>query len=583
MQRTKMAKQSQPNQLDMLCTNLPILKREVILEYMRRNNIPFPTQYIPHTPEPKQLSFLSLTCQDAFYGGAAGGMKSDSLLMAALQYVEVPGYNAILIRDTYANLNKPEALMERAFDWLHNTDAKWDEQKKIWHFPLGATLGFGYLDGPKDHFNYQGPAYQFVGIDEVVNIRQNQALYMFSRLRRLVKYNNVPIRFRCTSNPPTREQLIKGKWVAERYVTPALEWLRSCKEKEMKEDGATKTQIEEMKQKPLTISDFSDEDVILFTPSSEQGNTKKVRAFIPARMDDNPHLDIKEYDDSLGELDYVTRRQLRDGDWTIKPQGRIVDRSWFEIVDEVPVNAARVRAWDWAATKPEGDNEPCWTVGVKISRTAEGYIFIEDIADTQDTPAKVETLVMRTAEMDGLTVPIRGETEPGSAGKSHISNYQRNVLPQYDFKGLPVSGDKGTRFRAFANQAEAGNVYLKRAAWNERYLDALEALPDSGWDYADSTSLGYNHLAGLGRSIGRVRVLESGGNGKKIKPIETDDLEDDMIPVYMHGRLLGYEPMMSDDDLARRKDLIPLYEQGRLVRCDTAISYLGEHKRGISG
>jgi len=33
-----------------------------------------------------------LTCMDAFYGGAAGGGKSDALLMAALQYIDIPGY-----------------------------------------------------------------------------------------------------------------------------------------------------------------------------------------------------------------------------------------------------------------------------------------------------------------------------------------------------------------------------------------------------------------------------------------------------------------------------------------------------------
>ena len=134
------------------------------------------TKYIPHTPTPKQEAFLWLNCLDAFYGGAAGGGKSDALLMAALQYVDVPGYNALLIRNTYANLSKPDGLMDRAADWLTHTDAKWEGDDKRWRFPSGATLSFGYLDGPRDHFNYQGPAYQFVGIDEVVQIRRGIGL-----------------------------------------------------------------------------------------------------------------------------------------------------------------------------------------------------------------------------------------------------------------------------------------------------------------------------------------------------------------------------------------------------------------------
>jgi hypothetical protein len=51
--------------------------------------------YTPHWPHPPQEAFLWLDCLDAFYGGSAGPGKSWSLLAAALQYVDVPGYSAI--------------------------------------------------------------------------------------------------------------------------------------------------------------------------------------------------------------------------------------------------------------------------------------------------------------------------------------------------------------------------------------------------------------------------------------------------------------------------------------------------------
>lgn len=50
-----------------------------IVERLKRN------QFIPHAPTPKQLAFLVLDDIEAFYGGAAGGGKSEALLMAALQ------------------------------------------------------------------------------------------------------------------------------------------------------------------------------------------------------------------------------------------------------------------------------------------------------------------------------------------------------------------------------------------------------------------------------------------------------------------------------------------------------------------
>jgi len=46
-------------------------------------------KYIPSQPTAKQIAFLSLPHVEALYGGAAGGGKSEALLMGALQYCEV--------------------------------------------------------------------------------------------------------------------------------------------------------------------------------------------------------------------------------------------------------------------------------------------------------------------------------------------------------------------------------------------------------------------------------------------------------------------------------------------------------------
>ena len=44
--------------------------------------------------------------------------------MAALQYVNVPGYAAILFRRSYGDLALPGAIMDRAFSWLRGTKAR---------------------------------------------------------------------------------------------------------------------------------------------------------------------------------------------------------------------------------------------------------------------------------------------------------------------------------------------------------------------------------------------------------------------------------------------------------------------------
>jgi len=322
------------------------------------------TKYIPHKPTPKQQAFLLLDgVLDVFYGGAVGGGKSDALLMAALQYVDVPGYAALILRSTYRDLNQPDAIMARSKEWLMDTDAKWNEKDCRWTFPGGATLTFGYLDGPNDHYQYQSAAYQFIGVDEASQLHWNQVLYLFSRLRRLVGMP-CPIRFRAASNPGGRSH------------------------------SALKTRYIDSK-------------------------TRKNRVFISAKLEDNPYLDQEQYELSLQELDYITRKRLRKGDWEISEQGTLFQRDWFEVVAMAPIQCQKLRWWDLAATEkaptdaqrragnmvgagsPSGENsDPDWTVGGLVSRDKEGIIYIENIVRGQWSPLQVERIVKQTAELD---------------------------------------------------------------------------------------------------------------------------------------------------------------------------------------
>ena len=119
------------------------------------------TRYIPVNPTPKQYAFLLLNCLEAMYGGSAGGGKSAALLMAALQYVDVPGYAALILRRTYSDLALPGALIPRSHEWLRPLGVHWDDTEKTWTFPSGATLTFGYLDHSGDRYRYQSSEFQF--------------------------------------------------------------------------------------------------------------------------------------------------------------------------------------------------------------------------------------------------------------------------------------------------------------------------------------------------------------------------------------------------------------------------------------
>lgn len=216
--------------------------------------------------------------------------NSSALLMDALRYVTIPNYSALLLRRTYADLSKQGALMDRAKEWLTGTGAAWNEQRKMWTFPSGARLAFGYLETENDKFQYQGAEYQYIGFDELSQFTKTQYTYLFSRLRRL-KDSNIPVRMRSGSNPGG----IGSQWVNERFIPEGF-----TPDDAIAEKVWTKSDADEETGEPIT------------------------RYFVPARLDDNPYLDQAEYELSLRELDPVTRAQLRRGDWQITTRGDIL-------------------------------------------------------------------------------------------------------------------------------------------------------------------------------------------------------------------------------------------------------------------
>ena len=177
---------------------LPRMSAEVLEQTIALN------PYIPHIPWPKQMAFLELECLDALIGGAASGGKSDALLMAALQFVTVPGYAALIVRRHFADLKLPGGLIDRSIDWLrpHSKTgaAKWNAQEHKWVFKSGAVLQFGYADREGDEKRYDGSELQFTGLDEACHFTERQIVYFYERLRRKGSIP-VPLRMRLGTTP----------------------------------------------------------------------------------------------------------------------------------------------------------------------------------------------------------------------------------------------------------------------------------------------------------------------------------------------------------------------------------------------
>lgn len=397
--------------------------------------------YIPTNPFKKQLEFLLTPETEALYGGQAGGGKSESILMAALQWVEDPDYAGLILRRTYKDLALPGALMDRAHEWLQPTDAHWNGTEKTWEFPCGSTLSFGYLAHENDKYQYQSSEFQFIAFDELTQFTESQYLYLFSRLRRK-EGSQIPLRLRAGSNPGG----VGHEWVKSRFIMGEL-------------------------------------------------------PFIPASYKENPYLDQTEYEKSLDKLDWITREQLKHGNWDVNPQGGLFQREWFPIINNEPEGIIRrVRFWDLAATIPKPGTDPDYTVGVLLGIDRDNLVYVLDVKRVRESPLNVEKLILQTAQLDGSSTVIRMEQEGGATGKFVIEDFKRKLIG-YKFKGEPARKDKRERAKPVSSYAESGNIKILNRKWTNTFLDEVEAFQTEGIhdDQVDALSGAFMNINKKGR------------------------------------------------------------------------------------
>lgn len=227
---------------------------------------------------------------------------------------------------------------------------------------------------------------------------------------------------------------------------------------------------------------------------------KPPRNFHPATLDDNPHLDRETYTDFLMQLDPITRGQLLRGDWSIRPEGRMFKRAWFPIVYERPAVGTLVRRWDLAGTDPNPENpDPDWTVGLLLHRTRDGLYTVCDVRRIRASSREVDALVLQTARLDGVEVPISMGQDPGAAGKAVVAHYRR-LLDGFKYSAALETGNKIVRAGPVASQAEGRNVQVLHGEWNADFLEEIELFPDGEHDdQVDALSGAHTYLAKHGQ------------------------------------------------------------------------------------
>ena len=326
--------------------------------------------------EGPQTEFLAASETDVLYGGAAGGGKSYAMLVDPLRYAHRAAHRALIIRRSMPELreliDKSRELYPKAFP-----GCKYREVEKLWNFPSGAKVEFGFLERDADVYRYQGQAYSWIGFDEITHLPTEFSWnYLASRLR--TTDSEITPYMRCTANPGG----VGAHWVKNRYILP------------------------------------SDPD------TSFIGKDGLTRKFIPARLEDNPYLATDgRYEQMLKALPPTQRKQLLEGNWDVNEGAAFTE---FNIENhvippfQIPIHWDRVKGVDygyasesaciWAAIDPSDGTLIVYRELYKKGLTGEdlGYKITEmEVEDPFSVQGVLDTAAWART---GTTGPTVGET-----------------------------------------------------------------------------------------------------------------------------------------------------------------------------
>jgi len=403
----------------------------------------------PFPDSPQQQAYES-EADVLGYGGAAGGGKTDLLLGLAFTQHQ----RSIIFRRHYTDLS---GIVDRGNEIQDGRCTFVWGVKRRWETPDNRLVELGAVDYDKDKIKYRGRAHDFIGIDESADFAETIFRFVTAWLR--TDDPDQRTRVVLTFNPPTTTE---GEWIVK-YFAP---WLDPNHPKPAK---------------PGELRYFAridDEDVEVdadwrrVDPVSGDVTTPKSRTFIPARVEDNPHLMATDYIAQLEQLPEPLRSQLRYGDFTIGTE----DDPW-QCIPTAWILEAQERG-----RQGQRPNVAMRSAGVDVARGGRDNTVIQPLYgvwfDTpavhpgETTPDGATVARLVTALVPGLTPIAIDVIGYGASAYDHLAALN-NV------KVTPVNNAGGSRETDKSGRYQFQNV---RAASYWKLREALD--PTSGENIA---------------------------------------------------------------------------------------------------
>jgi predicted phage terminase large subunit-like protein len=210
----------------------------------------------------------------------------------------------------------------------------------------------------------------------------------------------------------------------------------------------------------------------------------------------NPYLAPQEIEAARAQLPALVFRQEYGAEFVMLA-GALFRREYFDIVEEIPECPSWVRFWDLAAsTKTSAD----FTAGVKVG-LHEGTLIIADVMRGRWEWPDALKIIQQTALLDGPHVSV-GIEDVGVQKGMYQMLRREPILAGVAMSPVKVVTDKITRANPWLARAEQGNVLLKRAPWNQAFLDEVLSFPETAHDdQVDAVSGAMQMMTGVRRML----------------------------------------------------------------------------------
>lgn len=471
------------------------------------------------TPQPKQRIFMSRGEDEALYGGAAGGGKSDCALAEALRQVHIPHYRGLILRKTYPQLSE---LIDRSREIYLPAfpKAKYNDQKHCWTFPSGAKIYFGAMQHTKDRTNYQGKRYDFIDFDELTHFTWDEYSYLFSRNR-----PNGP-GTRCYIRAQANPGGVGHGWVKERFITPAP---------------------------PMTpIWD----KVKLTDPDGKLIVRKRSRIFVPSTVFDNKKLleNDPDYIIRLASLPESEKRALLYGDWDsfsgqVFTEWRNNPDAYDTRINTHVINPFRVpdswkiyRGFDFGYSRP-------FSVGW-YAIDHEGRMYrIRELYGCTGTPNegvrwKISEIARKIKEIEKEDINLKGKRVYGIADPAIFSkNGGESVAEAFEREGIyfergdhtRIAGKMQVHNRLMFDERGVPMLYVFSTC--KHFIRTIPALVYSSTDVEDIDTDGEDHIYDELRYVSMEHIINPPPRAKeKIKEYSPLDTETEYGEYNWHKR-----------------------------------------------